>query len=343
MKGNLNTMGELKIIEQLRKVVTPCEKNLLGMEDDSAIYDMGLRKHLVVNTDRVPISFGIRYGIVSYYGFGKYFAGAVLNDIIAKGGKPFGLLVALGCPNETQLTDLLSFYDGITDIIRNYDVYIIGGDTKQGTIFDVVGTALGFVDKDYFISRKGALEGDVVAVTGPLGLFGANMYTAVTKMQISEELKKELRTAYNSNLRIPYDEMTAVTALKAANSSLDISDGLLGDLNRITKLSAVGIEIDYSNIPFHESVLKLSRMANVDPLTFARIGGDLQIALTIKREKWAELEKRIYTENLKIFQIGRVTGGNGITMIRDGICTKIRKVPEWEWFKGVTMEKILLD
>jgi len=343
MKKNLNAIGERKIIEHLRKVVTPCEKNLLGMEDDSAIYDMGLRKHLVVNTDRVPISFGIRYGIVSYYGFGKYFAGAVLNDIIAKGGKPFGLLVALECPSETQLTDLLSFYDGINDIIRDYDVSIIGGDTKQGNSFDVVGTALGLVDKDYFISRKGALEGDVVVVTGPLGLFGANVYTTVSKKQISEKIKHELRTAYNSSLRIPYEEMTVVVASKAANSSLDISDGLLGDLNRIAKLSTVGIEIEYSKIPFHSSVLDLSRMTNVDPVTFTRIGGDLQIALTIKREKWAELEKRIETENLKLFQIGRVIKGNGITMIRNGEHTKIRKVPEWEWFKGLTMEKILLD
>ena len=322
---NLNAIGERKIIEQFRKVVTSCEKNLLGLEDDSAIYDMELSKHLVVNTDSVPISFGIHYGIVSYFGFGKYFAGAVLNDIIAKGGKPFWLLVALECSNETKLTDLLSFYEGINDLIQDYGVSIIGWDTKEGNSFNVVGTAIGLVDKNYFISRKGALVGDVVVVTGPLGLFSANVYTAVCKKQISEKLKHELRIAYNSNLRIPYEEMNVIVDSKAANSSLDISDGFLGDLNRIAKLSAVGIEIEYDKIPFHRSVLNLSQVTNVDPITFTRIGGDLQIALTIKKEKWPELKKRVSRENLKLFQVGRVIKGNGITMIRNGESNRIKK------------------
>jgi len=88
MEKILTDMGERKIIEELRKEITPNERNLLGTEDDSAVYDMGLSKHIVAHTDRIPISFGIRHGIVDSFGFGKYFAGAVLNDVISKGGKP---------------------------------------------------------------------------------------------------------------------------------------------------------------------------------------------------------------------------------------------------------------
>lgn len=343
MNRSLSKLGERKIINELRTEIAPCKNNLLGTEDDSAIYDMGLEKYLVVHTDRIPFSYGIRYGIVDFYGFGKYFAGAVTNDVIAKGGKPFGLLVALGLPLETRLTDLHSFYKGINNVLQKYAISIIGGDTKQSSNLDVVGTAMGLVDKDYFISRRGALEGDIVAITGPVGLFAANVYSALVKDKIPRKLIRELKVAYNASLRIPYEIMDVITSLKSANASIDISDGLWGDLNKIAGLSGVGIEIDHSKIPFHNIVRNLSSIMNLDPTKFARIGGDLQIALTISREKWEVTLERLGTQNVRLYEIGKVIKGSGITICYNDERRVMRNVPEWEWFKGLTMEELLLD
>lgn len=343
MKSRLNELGERRIINELRKRIPLCRNNLLGTEDDSAIYDAGLDKYLVISTDRIPFSYGIHYSIVNFYGFGRYFAGTVINDVIAKGAKPFAMLVSLGLPSGMRLRNLHLFYKGINNVIRRHKISIIGGDTKQTTTFDVVGTAIGLIGKTYFIPRNNASVGDIVAVTGPVGLFAGNLYAAMLGNSVPRRLVKRLRVAYNRNLRMPYETMNAIASLKSASASIDVSDGLFGDLNKVAKLSDVGIEINRNRIPFSSTVKELSNIMKVDLLRFATIGGDLQIALTITKEKWNMTLEKLERRNLRLYEIGKIIRGSGITICHNDKRKKMRVVPEWEWFTRTTAERLLLD
>lgn len=343
MNSRLSELGERGVINELKSKIPFCKNNILGNEDDAAIYDMGMDKYLVVSIDRIPFAYGIRYKIVDFYGFGRYFAGSVINDVIAKGATPFALLVSLGLPFQMKLANLNLFYKGINDVISKYNISIIGGDTKQKDSFDVVGTAIGLVDKDYFIPRNEASAGDIVAITGLVGLFAANVYATLARNKVPKRLIRKLKAAYNESLKIPYETMNVISSLESASASIDISDGLFGDLNKVAKLSGVGIEINCNQIPFSSVVKVLSNTMEVAPTKFATIGGDLQIALTIKKHKWNTTLEKLERQSLKLHKVGKVIKGSGITICYEGERRKMKKIPEWEWFTSTTMEELLLN
>jgi len=126
----LSQLGERKIIQEILKILRDSPSNVLGRSDDSAVYDIGFDKYLVVSTDRIPIPYGLSLGLLSFEGMGRYFACSTMNAVIAKGAETFAMLVSLGVPRNMTLRQLTSFYNGLHDITRKYKVTIIGGDTK---------------------------------------------------------------------------------------------------------------------------------------------------------------------------------------------------------------------
>jgi thiamine-monophosphate kinase len=172
----LSEFGERKLIKHITQRIKSSPKNILGTIDDASVYDIGINnEYLVVSTDRIAFPYGLKYGIGGYKDLGKYFASSVINDLIAKGAKPFAFLQAIGLPSNMHINDLDQFIDGVTEILDRYEIEIIGGDTKEikRSDIDVVGTGIGWTIKRKYFPRSGAKVGDIIAVTGQLGLFSA--------------------------------------------------------------------------------------------------------------------------------------------------------------------------
>jgi len=339
MSESLSRLGERKIIEFLNNMISDSPHNIVGNVDDAAIYNIGYKKYLVVSIDRIPISHGLRYEIVDYLALGKYFACSVINDVIAKGAQPFALLISLGLSPQMTVEELGLLYKGISDITNKYQVAIIGGDTKRKNTFDIVGTAIGLVDKDYFIPRNGAKIGDIIALTGSIGLFGANIAASLHRSKTPSGLVTELKVEYNKGLDMPFTTMETVSRSRAANAAIDISDGFLGDILKMVKSSNVGAEINYEKIPFPNCVWKLAKILNVSPLAFAAIGGDLQVALTVKRNKWLSISSDLEAKELKLHAVGNVVDKD-LIVSKNGKNMKIHGPVEWEWFMGLEIEDI---
>lgn len=155
-----------------------------------------------------------------------------LSDLAAKGAEPVGILVGhmLGQGDER-------FVEGLRQILAEYDVPLLGGDTVRSEGRRVWGcTAIGRATSDPVPDRRGAQIGDAVFVTGTLG----------RAMLGFETPDGEHDLAY----RRPRPRLNEGRALAPiVTAMMDVSDGVLLDCRRLAEASGTRIELDSSTIP----------------------------------------------------------------------------------------------
>ena len=158
MSQTLADLGELGLLAELER------RGLAkGIADDAALLEDGL----VVTQDALVEGVHFTFDRISWRDLGFRAAAVNLSDLAASGATPDGLLVSLGAPGETQLESVLELYEGIAEA----GVDVVGGDTTAADKLYVSVTALGRSER--VPGRAGAVPGDVLVVTGPLGAAGA--------------------------------------------------------------------------------------------------------------------------------------------------------------------------
>jgi thiamine-monophosphate kinase len=211
----LSELGELGLLAELER------RGLArSIGDDAAQLSGGL----VVTQDALVERIHFRFDWISWRDLGWRAAAVNLSDLAASGAKPEGLLVTLAAPPETELDDVLELYEGIQET----GVPVIGGDTSQaeGVVLSV--TAIGRSAR--VPGRAGALPGDHLVVTGPLGAAGAAFR----------------RQAYvRPPLRLAEGKELAGTA----HALLDVSDGLAVDAGHIASRSGCRVVVELERVP----------------------------------------------------------------------------------------------
>ncbi|MDY6960024.1 MAG: AIR synthase-related protein, partial [Halobacteriota archaeon] len=154
--------------------------------------------------------------------------------------------------------------------------------------------------------RAGAVEGEILCVTGSLGGAAAGLRIALGKANASGSIKASLLSA----LFEPEPRINEGLALSGfATSMTDISDSLAISLHELSDASGVGFQIDEEKIPLAEGVKDTFE----DPLDLSIYGGgDFELLFTIKRE-----DEDSVKEEVPISVIGEVTSG-GIALKGSG-------------------------
>ncbi|PKB25821.1 thiamine-phosphate kinase [Novosphingobium kunmingense] len=185
-----------------------------------------------------------------------------LSDLAAKGAEPLGVLLGyqLGQANGR-------FIEGLRDVLAHYAVPLLGGDTVAATGSQVLGlTALGRATHRPVPSRGGAMEGDAVWLTGPVG--AAMSGFDALRAKSGDSLAYRRPTAL---LREGMALAPLVTAM------MDVSDGLLLDASRMAAASGVSIALDSAAIP-----LACPEARRDEAL---RWGDDYQLLFTLPQER----------------------------------------------------------
>jgi thiamine-monophosphate kinase len=215
MSQTLADLGELGFLAELER------RGLAhGIANDAALLDGGL----VVTQDALVEGVHFTFDRISWRDLGFRAAAVNLSDLAASGATPDGLLVSLGAPGVTDVAAVLELYEGIAEA----GVDVVGGDTTAaGSVYLSV-TALGHSER--VPGRAGAVPGDVLVVTGPLGAAGA-----------------AFRRAALSRPPIRLDEGRALAA--HAHALIDISDGIARDAAHIAERSGCRLVIDLERVP----------------------------------------------------------------------------------------------
>ena len=219
------------------------------------------------------------------------------SDIAACGASLKWLSIGLVTSNKS-LDWLKKFAKGIELFTKTYQVPVIGGDLVSGKECSISVGVCGEVQKKVFLSRKGARIGDSIYVSGKLGLAKLGLKLSTSKKIKFSSLEKDSLEKY---LKPKIQITLGINLRKIANSCIDISDGLLGDLNHICKESQVGAELEKDFIPFVG--------AFEEAMTW---GDDYELCFTVPKNKERKLKDISKKIKIKLYKIGQIVSGKNI-------------------------------
>ena len=282
-----------------------------GIGDDAAVLAVPAGHELVVSTDILicdvhfpaatqPADVGFKSMAVN------------LSDMAAMGAEPRWATLALTLP-AADPGFLGPFCAGFAESAQAFDVALVGGDLTRGPLSITV-QIMGTVPAGSALTRSGARPGDQIWVTGELG----SAALGLSVLQGRQRAMEPGLTDCVRRLNRPQPRVQAGLLLRGvASAAIDISDGLLTDLQHLLRASGVGARIELSTIPMGVALSALPGEA--ERWQFALGGGDdYELCYTVAPAQAATLAQYLKTSRCTASYIGNVTGGSGIAWIAAG-------------------------
>jgi thiamine-monophosphate kinase len=303
---NAGTLGERKIIDMILKRLEQMPHMPIPFGDDASAVDLGNGRLAVIKTDMlvgktdVPPKMNMRQAARK---------AIVMNisDLAAKGVKTTALLVSLGIPRDLSEKDIVQIGEGLNAGAREYDAYILGGDTSEASDLIISCSAFGVAGKSSLMLRSGAKPGDIVAVTGEFGKTAAGLRILLRDMSPPAHL----RTKLVDRVLMPKARLSEGLALAqtgAVTASIDSSDGLAWSLHELSRASNVGFMIDH--LPIAREVEDFAKLYGVNPVELCLYGGEeYELVVTVKPELFEKA-----TSRMPLTKIGRATAEKSLTL-----------------------------
>ncbi|RKZ71862.1 MAG: thiamine-phosphate kinase [Gammaproteobacteria bacterium] len=285
-----------------------------GIGDDAAIIQIPQDKEVVLSMDTLlggthfpvdtrPVDIGYKALAVN------------LSDMAAMGAVPKWVLLSISLPENNEAW-LKEFASGFHKLARQHSVSLIGGDMSRGALSITINIQ-GLVSVDSALKRDGAQKDDLIYVTGTLGDAGAGLDIIQGKLSIGNECAE----FFLKSLNRPDVSVEAGLRLRGlANSTIDISDGLIADLGHILDASHVGAEIEVRKIPLSEAMQQC-----VDETTawnYALTSGDdYKLCFTASAEQHEQVISTFKKINIPVSCIGKIKQEAGLQLkTPEGTC-----------------------
>jgi len=268
----LSEIGEKAMVHSIASMLTASV--LLGPGDDAAAIEFGDR-FLVISTDMLweTTHFHPR---MTWRQKGWMTAAVNLSDMAAMGAQPLGFLMAMGLPADLDENSAREMVQGAADCCDSYGTDYLGGDTKECSELVLTGTSLGSTPKNGLLTRKGAIPGELLMMTGTAGLASAGLLA----LEKDIESEKAIKALFEPQPRIK--EGTLLSSTGKVTSCMDTSDGLSMSLHELGEASGVSFEVNASDLPIDAEVKRIAKISKQDPLEIAlHGGGDYQLLFTI--------------------------------------------------------------
>ena len=157
-----------------------------------------------------------------------------ISDAIAMNAKPKYALLTVAIPKEYSKKDMKKLASGFLEVANEYGIEIIGGDTISNTKLDISITIISKTKKPKL--RSSVKKDDLLCYTGSLGTVKRDLETLLIGGKIAKK-SKFIEPRLN---RAFFYEVS-----KYVNASMDISDGLFFELERLSKESKIGFDFFY--------------------------------------------------------------------------------------------------
>ena len=242
-----------------------------------------------------------------------------VSDLICKALTPKFYALNLTFPKQIEEKWLDNFSTGLKEAQKYYNIYLIGGDT---TITDknMVFTASVFGARaEKVILRNNAKINDDIWVTGNIGDAFLGLEISRKNLLLDNEylLSKYNRPVCHINLQ--------KFLLNFANSALDISDGLIQDLEQLCSSSNCGASVNYDLIPLSKVAKNILNNYPKYKEKIINSGDDYEILFTSNEENKENIIKFSKEEKVQISYIGKIKSDNYVDILdsnNQSICVK---------------------
>ncbi|MGJ4946934.1 thiamine-phosphate kinase [Bradyrhizobium sp. HKCCYLS20291] len=303
-----NTSGEDSLIARYFKPLAT-DPGAFGLVDDAAIIPAS-GDDLVVNTDAIVE--GVHYlpndppDTIA-----RKALRVNLSDLAAKGAVPAGFLLTLAL-RQTDEAWLAAFARGLGEDAATFGCPLLGGDTVStpGPLMISV-TAWGRVPRGRMVHRFGARPGDRVMVTGTIGdaALGLRILTDTAGAAVLAD-DPAARDMLIGRYRVPQPRQALAAAVRDfATASMDVSDGLAGDLAKLCAASSVSADIALARLPTSPAAARLLAAGSTRIESLIAGGDDYEILCTVPAADCDAFGAAARTAGVAITDIGAILEG----------------------------------
>ena len=276
----------------------------IGIGDDAAIIAPPEKHELVVTTDTMaqdshftketqPFDLGYKLMAVN------------LSDIAAMGAEPKWATLNITLPAIDE-SWLQQFSQGLFDCADQFQVSLVGGDLCKGNQTHVGLQLIGIVPTGKALTRAGARPGDRVFVSGNIGAAAQ----AIGELYLHNHDQSCLSSTQHQALYRPVPRVEIGIALREiANCAIDISDGLIHELQIVCTTNMVGARLMLEEIPVAPGVEAEVALSG---------GEDYELLFTADSAHIDAIDRIASMYSCKISNIGEIISGDAIEILHNG-------------------------
>ena len=329
----LKDIGEFGFIKWVERGCLIREANVIrGIGDDCCVFKTSGEMATLLTTDMLVEEVHFLLGAISPFELGRKSLAINLSDIAAMGGTPREAVISIAIPDRLDLATLDGVYQGMKSMAKEFAVNLLGGDTTSSPKHLVINIALaGEAKEDEILYRSGAMAGDVIFLTGPVGSSAAGLDLILKERE--REGWEDLIEAHHN----PYPQVKAgriIAGMKVANSLIDVSDGTAADLGHICSESKVGAILEETMIPTTGKFRDYCRTFQEDSRHLSLQVGEDYVLLGTVVPGWAsDLRAALESGGCEFYQIGQVVAEPGLKLRTRENSLETMGAKGWDHFK----------
>ena len=302
-------MHEFDLINNYFFKIAKKNKSALNLNDDVS-FDK--KRGVVISVDTYNIG-------THFYDFKspdlviKKILRSSISDLICKGVKPKFYFIS-GSGNKKTFTknNLYKISKSLKSEQNKFKIDLCGGDTTFSNKLSFTITSLGYSNK--IIYRNKAKLNDDIYVTGNLG----DSYLGLKALSNKAKFKNKDKLFFVDKYYKPELPLNLTKyLLKFANSSIDVSDGLIDDLAKMINRQSLSFHLFENKIPVSNKLSNLIKKQRLNKINLISNGDDYQVLFTADIKKARIIQKASKTTGIKITKIGKIVSGKDRSLIFD--------------------------
>jgi thiamine-monophosphate kinase len=292
----------------------------LGLQDDAAIFTPPAGREIVLTADQMLENIHFIPGDAPDL-IARKLLRRNLSDLAAMGATPLGYLLTTALPLSIDEAWLEAFAKGLAQDQTEFNIKLFGGDSSSSqTHISLTATLIGHIAPGTALRRNGAKPADEIWITGTIG-------DAALGLKARRGELEDPNGYLTSRSLLPTPRI-GLELHNIATAAIDISDGLIQDLEHICKASNLTAEIHAADIPTSPAAASFGNEMLESRLTD---GDDYELLLAIPPANAQALKKACGA--LQITKIGSFSEGPPQVTVKDGNGTKLTfSKPGWQHF-----------
>ncbi len=294
---------ESDFIRLAKTFFSPHNRIKIGPGDDGAVISEVSTNDFVVSVDALIENVHFESHWLEYEDMGYRALAAALSDLAAMGAEPLTYFVNLELPGDIEIDEVDEIMKGMKLLGENYCISPAGGNFTASERIGIVTTVVGEVARDHAFTRCCAQEGDVIAITGEVGLVESAI-RLFKVYNLASRIDHKLRSAALMKFRRPtprFEIARQVRRILRPRATIDISDGLSSDLFKLAEAADLEAVIYEELMPMPDVVQAVAGEIGVDPWKLALSSGEeFELIMVFPPDDFENLRK----EGIELIKIG---------------------------------------